>query len=138
MTRRADRPTRDRPTRDTSKEKAAAPAREDEFTIDPNKEEGIRKLREHEGKDTFVAAVDAFRAEFGLPDNRFDLLQKIFETHPSATVRAEALDRMDAGVDSQADSTQQVFKTRVKLLQLTAREPELKKVALRIARARKY
>jgi len=126
MTRRPDRPTRDRPTR------------EEEFTIDPNKEEGIRKLREHEGKDTFVAAVDTFRAEFGLPDNRFDLLQKIFETHPSATVRAEALEFMDKGVDAQAESTQQVFKTRVKLLQLTAREPELKKVAVRIARARKY
>ena len=129
-----ERPTRDRPSR----ERPTDPYwEEDELTKDPEKEEAIARLREQTGGDGFVAAVDAFRAVYGMPEP-FDLLQIVFERHTDPKVRAEALENMDAAVDRQADSTKQVFKTRVKLLQMTAREPELKKVAVRIARARGY
>jgi hypothetical protein len=104
---------------------------------DPKKEQALRKVREQVGKDGFVEAVEAYRVEFGLPEE-YDLLQVILENHTIGAVRAEALERMDAAVDAQAASTQQVFKTRVKLLALTAREPELKKLAGKISRARKF
>ena len=116
------------------------PVKDDKYrdlVLDPRKEEALRKVRENLGKETFVAAVDEFRAAWGLPDP-YDLLQIVFESHPAVAVRVEALQKMDTLVDAQADSSKQVFKTRVKLLQLTAREPELKKLAVRIARARKY
>jgi len=104
---------------------------------DPKKESSLGKVRQEIGKDGFVAAVDAYRTDYGLPDE-YDLLQVILENHTAPDVRAAALDAMDKAVDGQAASTQQVFKTRVKLLAMTAREPELKKLAGRISKARKF
>lgn len=147
--RKPDRPSRstgdrkaDRPSRTSGERKADRPTREPgekppDLLIDPDKEEKLGKLRELVGKDGFVAAVDAFRAIYGLPEP-FDMLQIVFETHPGVDVRVQALEKMDAGIDGQPDPTKQVFKTRVKLLALTAREPEIKRLATRIARARKY
>lgn len=108
-----------------------------DLMLDPEKEERLGKLRELVGKDGFAAAVDAFKAIWGLPEP-FDLLQIVFETHPGVDVRAQALEKMDAGIDAQPEPTKQVFKSRVKLLALTAREPEIKKLATRISRTRKY
>lgn len=135
MTRRGDRDA-DRPSRGSGSRRTFEDD-EPEFTVDPEKVEALARLREHIGKDTFAAAVDAFRKEFGLPEP-FDILQLVFEHHTDIAVRAEALQKMDEAVDRQADSTKQVFRTRVKLLQLTAREPELKKLAVRIAKTRGY
>ena len=147
--RKPDRPSRstgdrkaDRPSRTSGERKADRPTREPgekppDLLIDPDKEEKLGKLRELVGKDGFVAAVDAFRAIYGLPEP-FDMLQIVFETHPGVDVRVQALEKMDAGIDAQPEPTKQVFKTRVKLLALTAREPDIKRLATRIARARKY
>lgn len=136
MTRRGDRDTPDRPSRSSGSRRGFEDD-EPEFTIDPEKVEALAKLREHVGKETFDAAVDAFKKEFGLPEP-FDLLQLVFENHKDVAVRAEALQKMDETVDRENDATKQVFKTRVKLLQMTAREPDLKRLAVRIARSRKY
>lgn len=104
---------------------------------DPKKDAARKKIVENSGKDGFLAAVDAYRAEYGLPDD-FELLQQIFDGHKDVAVRAETLEKMDAIVDTTADSTKMVFKSRVKLLKMTAREPEIKKLAVRIAKARAY
>ena len=136
MTRRGDRDTSDRPTRGSGSRRGFEDD-EPEFTIDPEKVEALAKLREHIGKETFSGAVDVFRKEFGLPEP-FDLLQLVFENHKDAAVRVEALQKMDETVDRENDATKQVFKTRVKLLQMTAREPELKRLAVRIAKTRGY
>lgn len=139
MARPTDRPT-DAVKPDSAKAAKPVDPKDDKYRdlfLDPRREEALRKVRENLGKDTFVAAIDEFRATWGLPDP-YDLLQIVFENHPATAVRVEALEKMDKLVDAQADSSKQVFKTRVKLLQLTAREPELKKLAVRIARARKY
>ena len=104
---------------------------------DPKKDAARKKIVENFGKDSFIAAIDEYRAEYGLPDD-FELLSQIFDGHKDAAVRAEALARMDTLVDATADSTRQVFRSRIKLLKLTAREPEVKKLAARIAKARGF
>jgi len=109
----------------------------DSLFTDPKKDAARKKIVENYGKDGFVAAIDEYRAEYGLPDD-FELLQQIFDAHKDAAVRAETLEKMDALVDATADSTKQVFKSRIKLLKMTAREPEVKKLAVRIAKARGY
>ncbi len=130
-------PAGDRPP-DRWKAKVAEEKFDALFT-DPKKEEALQKIRDTLVKDaaTFGAAVDEFKKDFGLPED-FDLLQRILENHPSGDVRTETLEKMDTLVDGRPDSTKQVFKTRVKLLALTAREPNLKKAASRIAKLRKY
>lgn len=158
MPRRGNRDHYDRPSwseldKRRGKRKDAAPAkperapdrwqqkqRDEKFDLlfsDPKKEIARKKIVENTGKDSFVPSVDEYRAEYGLPDD-FDLLQLIFENHPDAAVRVEALGKMDALVDATAESTKQVFRTRIKLLKMTARDPELKKLAVRIAKTRGY
>ena len=138
MPRRGDRDSKERPTGGTKPDgERRTRESQGELALDPKKLEGMAKLREQIGKDGFIAQLDVFRAEFGLPDP-FDVLQLVFENHKDVGVRVEALQKMDAEIDKQADSTKQVFRTRVKLLQMTAREPELKKAAVRIAKARGY
>ena len=64
--------------------------------------------------------------------------QQIFDAYKEAAVLVETLTKMDGLVDATAESTKQVFKSRIKLLKMTAREPDVKKLAMRIATARGY
>ncbi len=105
--------------------------------VDPKKEAALKKVREEVGKEGFVAALDAYHASYGLPDE-YDLLQVVLEAHHAPALRVAALERMDQSVDAQAESTRTVFRSRVKLLALTAREPAVKKAASRIAKARGF
>src|SRR3954470_12688415 len=84
----------------------------DSLFVDTKKDAARKKMVENYGKDTFIAAIDEYRAQYGLPDD-FELLQQIFDGHKDAAVQAEALEKMDTLVDATADSTKQVFKSRV-------------------------
>lgn len=103
---------------------------------DPERDAAADKIHEQVGKEGFAEAVDTFIESYGFP-TEYNVLQLILEEHPDAETQAEALSRMDEMVDEQADSTQQVFKSRVKLLRLTAKDAKVRKLAGRIAKRRK-
>ena len=112
-----------------------ADQRFDSLFSNPDLDAALETLRKAVGKENFAEVFDAFHSEFGFPTG-YDLLQVALEEHPSLEVQVEALGRMDEAVDEQAASTQQVFKSRVKLLRMTARDATLKKAAARIAKRR--
>ena len=109
----------------------------DSLFTDTNRESALDKIRNQVGREPFVDTVDAYIEEYGMPE-AYDVLQLILEEHTSSTLQAQTLELMDEQVDAQAEATQQVFKSRVKLLRMTSREPNIKKTATRIAKRRKY
>lgn len=108
----------------------------DSLFTNPERDKGLETIRAQVGKEGFADAVEAFCDEFGFPES-YDVLQLILEEHPDPSRQAQALEAMDGQVDDQADSTQQVFRSRVKLLRMTAKDAQVRKLAGRIAKRRK-
>lgn len=107
----------------------------DNLFSDPEREAALSRIRSYVDKDGFAEAVNEYVKQFGLPGD-YDVLQVIFEGHPETELRVKALKLMDELVDEQGAPTQQVFKSRIKILRLTGRVREIKKLAVQIAKAR--